>query len=165
MILHKGEVLLRTVEASDAEFILKLRTNIDLNRFLSSVDDSIANQVNWINNYKNREESGEEYYFIIEDNDGNKYGTLRAYDINEKECMWGSYVLLPERPNNFSYMSASLLFDFLFESLKMEKITMEVFKKNACSIHVCMKMGFKKYDENENKFYMFLEKKERAMSY
>lgn len=158
MRLVEDDVVLRTVEIVDAEFILSLRINNKLNKYLSPVEDNIEKQRNWIKQYKCREEAKEEFYFIIEDNDGNKFGTLRAYEIRNNECIWGSYILIPERPKYFSYKSANLLFDYLFYSLNLNTIKMDVYKENTKSIHVCSKMGFKVYDSDDRNFYMSLSK-------
>jgi len=56
---------LRFVEPKDAEFICELRSNPDLNRHLNLSSDDVAQQREWIERYKDRESSGEEYYFAI----------------------------------------------------------------------------------------------------
>ena len=62
--IEKYGLYCRLVQEEDAPFILKLRTNKKLSRYVHSVDDSIENQIEWIRNYKKREEKGEDYYFI-----------------------------------------------------------------------------------------------------
>ena len=58
----------RFVIESDAEFILSLRTNPMLSRFLHSTDNDVEKQKIWIRNYKERERNGTDYYFIYDAN-------------------------------------------------------------------------------------------------
>ena len=58
-------ISVRLVEEDDAEFILKLRTNRKLSRYLHKTDADIEKQIQWIRNYKKRELEGTEYYFLF----------------------------------------------------------------------------------------------------
>ena len=52
MNLQSNTVSLRLIEEDDAEFVVKLRTDEKLNRFISAVEDDINAQKRWIRNYK-----------------------------------------------------------------------------------------------------------------
>ena len=54
----------RLVEEKDAGFILSLRTNPKLSRYIHNTDDSLDKQRQWIRDYKKRELEGKDYYFI-----------------------------------------------------------------------------------------------------
>ena len=64
-----GNTVLRLVVEEDAQFILQLRLDESLNRFLSKVDSNQDEQREWIKRYKCREREKLEYYFIIESRD------------------------------------------------------------------------------------------------
>ena len=68
----------------DAEFILNLRLDEELNQFISKVDDDIKKQKKWLKKYKKREAQEKEYYFIIESKSGKQYGTVRLYDFKDE---------------------------------------------------------------------------------
>ena len=51
----------RLVVESDAEFILSLRTDTFLTRFIHSTENNLEKQIEWIRNYKEREKEGREY--------------------------------------------------------------------------------------------------------
>lgn len=156
--LIKENTVLRLAELSDADFILSLRSNENLNKYLSSVENNLEAQIDWLKNYKMKEAKGEEYYFIIEDKERKAYGTIRLYAIKDNECTWGSFILLPDRPFNFSYISAELSFDFAFNTLGMKSIKLDVNKKNSKAIHIYFKLGFKKLKCDEKNLYMVLTK-------
>jgi len=90
--IEKYGIILRAVEIEDSGFILNLRTDAKLSQFISFTDPHIDAQVKWIQNYKKREELGLEYYYIAEDLNGNKYGTIRIYNFDEKSFEIGSWL-------------------------------------------------------------------------
>ena len=73
----------RLVDEGDAEFIVMLRTDSRLGKYISSTDNDVDKQKNWIKAYKSREIAGLEYYFIFEKPLGNRLGVSRIYNIAE----------------------------------------------------------------------------------
>ena len=74
-------VILTLATVHDAEFILSLRQNTELNRFVSHVSPSLFAQKKWLEEYKSRELTGDEFYFIIRGPDMKPLGTVRIYDF------------------------------------------------------------------------------------
>ncbi|EJP5820607.1 N-acetyltransferase, partial [Cronobacter sakazakii] len=93
--LKSKTIHLRFADASDAEFIYSLRINDSLNQHISKVSGSAETQKEWLQEYKKRELLNEEFYFIIEKNEGNcEVGTVRIYGLtNDKRFCWGSWIL------------------------------------------------------------------------
>lgn len=89
--LKANTTYLRLVEENDAGFICTLRNNDKLNTYISKSTADTKSQAEWIRNYKNRENNGEEYYFIIcKSDDQSPIGTVRLYDFREnpKSFCW-----------------------------------------------------------------------------
>ncbi len=63
--LEKYGLHVRLVREEDAEFILQLRTDPLLSRFLHATKNNLQKQKEWIRDYKLREAKGEDYYFFI----------------------------------------------------------------------------------------------------
>ena len=75
---------LRPVTLEDAPFIVELRMDPLLNRYLHEISPRVEDQVAWIERYFERPE---DYYFIIEDADsGEPHGAIGIYDIEENAC-------------------------------------------------------------------------------
>jgi len=89
ILLRKFNIKPRFVTEEDAEFILSLRLDSRLAKFLSPTQNDIDAQRQWIRSYKERERQNKEYYFIFVSNEI-KYGVNRIYNINEISFEIGS---------------------------------------------------------------------------
>ena len=102
----------RFVIESDAEFILSLRINPKLSRFLHSIDNDIDEQKKWVKRYKEREAIGTDYYFIYDSN-GEYVGVNRIYNMQDDSCTGGSWICNPD-------IDPSKSIDVAFTSSKLE---------------------------------------------
>jgi hypothetical protein len=80
--LERYGLQVRLVNEGDAEFIVALRTDPRLSRYIHETSPSIEAQKEWIGNYKKREAQGLDYYFMFSVN-GLRQGVARIYDITE----------------------------------------------------------------------------------
>lgn len=152
----EGKIInLRLVKEEDADFILKLRTNKELSKFISPTNIGLEEQIEWIKNYKICENKNEEFYFIVENKEKIPCGTVRIYNIDfkMKEGIWGSFILDKIRPNGASNEVIELSLKFAFEELKLEKIYLDVRKENYKAIHIYEKNGFVKMREDKKNYY------------
>ena len=72
---------IRSVLVDDAPFIVGIRNNDKLNKFINPVDKSIKLQRCWIEEQNKR---ANDYYFIIEDKSKVPLGTISLYKIDER---------------------------------------------------------------------------------
>ena len=81
---------LRIASENDADFILELRLNPLLNRFIGETDPSVEVQKQWI---KKTFESEHDFHFIIEDKNSVPAGTIAVYgiDYNKSIAEWGRW--------------------------------------------------------------------------
>ena len=152
----KGNIInLRLVNEKDAQFILSLRTNKELSKFISSTNTNIEEQREWIKSYKFRERENKEFYYIVEDKRGTPYGTVRIYNINYeiKETTWGSFILNKARPEGTSAEVIRLSLDFILNELKLNKVHLEVKKGNSKAIHIYEKNNFTRTGEDSENYY------------
>lgn len=145
---------LRLVEQSDAEFILNLRIDDSLGKFLSKTDIDLGKQKEWIKNYKNREKEKNEYYFIIRRNDtGENIGVVRIYNFIENSFEWGSWIIKKEAPSYSALESALLVYEYAFYDLKFDKSHFEVRKDNIKVSSFHEKFGAKRIKETEQDIF------------
>lgn len=156
--LETENLYLDLVREEDAEFILELRNNPDLNKYISYTDVSLEKQKDWIKKYKEREKEEKEFYFIIRiKNTLLKCGTVRIYNITEENVTWGSFILNRERPDGASYEVIKETLKFIFNLLKINTVLLDVKKENYKAIHIYEKSGFKKFDEDKENFFYILK--------
>lgn len=156
--IERYGIKLRLVEVNDAEFIFELRTDPNLNKFISFTGPQIANQINWLEEYKRREENGLEYYYVAEDNNGNRFGTIRLYNFDERSFELGSWVFKPKSPIGIAVKAHFLGFEIGFEMLKMEYGRLEIRKKNEPVLKYIKDFKPILIKEDDLNFYFILTK-------
>lgn len=127
--LERYGVHVRLVTEDDAEFIVRLRTDPKLARYVHSVDNDVAKQRRWIVEYKQRECKGEDYYFIF-DLDGVSYGVDRIYDISGNDFTTGSWVFSPASPVGLAALAGIITKEIAYEFLGLENDYADIHKSN-----------------------------------
>lgn len=122
--------LLRPVQAEDAAFIVSLRTNPQLSRYISATDSSVESQRKWIEGFLQRANRGLEYYFIVCDLEGTSWGTVRLYDIKNQECTGGSWLMTQGSPLSASFESYLAPMFLAFEILQLNVMHIDVRRDN-----------------------------------
>lgn len=156
--IHKYGITLRLVELEDAEFIYNLRTNKDLNKFISFTSLDFSDQVKWIKDYKNREYAGNEFYYIAQDHIGNKYGTIRLYNLDKKSFELGSWLFQTDSPLGMAVKAHFIGFEIGFEELKAEYCRFEIRKKNKAVLKYMKDFRTTLVNEDDLNFYFTLSK-------
>ena len=130
-ITGDNEVSLVAVEEKDAKFIYDLRIDTDLNKYLSQTSNILEEQINFIKNYKTKEQNKLEYYFLIEYKK-NPVGTVRIYNIDyqKSEFTWGSWIVQRGNPSEVALSSAHMSYYFAFNYLDLNKAILNVRKEN-----------------------------------
>jgi RimJ/RimL family protein N-acetyltransferase len=151
MIFVEGKnINLRLVSVSDASFILSLRVNPSLNKHLSYVEEDLRAQEKWI---ANSLKSKTEHYFVIENKEKKQAGTIRLYNIENKQFCWGSWIVQPEHRKYSSFESAYLLYSYAFSNLGLNSSKFDVRIDNKIVINFHKKFGAKIVDVDEINTY------------
>jgi RimJ/RimL family protein N-acetyltransferase len=147
---------LRLAEPSDAAFIVKLRSDAELGRYLSGGAVSVTDQVAWLEQYAAREAAGSEAYFIIM-HEGAPKGTVRIYDFLETASgpsfNWGSWIIVPPRPKGLAKASALYVYDHAFNALGLRRSHFEVLKENVAVIDFHLRTGATPIAESATKLF------------
>lgn len=114
----------RLVNEFDASFIYRLRTDPKLSRFVHAVNGTVEGQVEWIRQYKQREQKGVDYYFIFI-YEGRPVGVNRIYNITETSFTFGSWMFIDGIPFFCSMAGAVIAREIAFELLDKD-IEMEI---------------------------------------
>ena len=157
--LDKYGLHVRLVREEDAEFILVLRTNPVLSKYLHPVDNDIEKQRQWIRNYKVRELHGEDYYFIFFD--GQKpIGLIRIYDIDydASKATVGSWICQQGLPMEQPILVLTICREILFENINAKEDVFDVRKLNKKVLQFHQMMGAEIKSQDEDNYYLTLSK-------
>lgn len=127
--LKKYGIDVRLVNEDDAAFILSLRADKWLTRYIHPTDNDEERQRQWIREYKKREAEGLEYYFIYSV-DGKPFGLNRIYNIHAGTCTSGSWLCKPGTPMQYSIPTAFINRDIMFDLLGIKEDNFDVRKGN-----------------------------------
>lgn len=150
-------ILLRPVEVSDYEFVHSLRVAPKSTQFLTPVDNDPLQQKVWLEEYKNREAAGLEYYFLIQRQDNQQLvGSLRAYKMDKEKSLGhaGSWILNENKTMTSAIESILLMVDFM-EEIGFRYIVIDARKDNKPALRFIKKISQSFYSEDEtNEYYL-----------
>jgi RimJ/RimL family protein N-acetyltransferase len=149
-----NEIYQRFVRTEDATFIHELRTNSKLSLFLSATNGSVGSQIKWIEDYKNREHKGQEFYFITENNQGEKFGVNRIYNISGSVFEIGSWLFRRDSPSGIAILSDISTREYGFNVLNLDEMVFQVRKENKSVINY-HKHFFANLEHEDNLNYYF----------
>jgi hypothetical protein len=155
--LERYGVQVRLANENDSEFILSLRTNEKLSRFLHSTDNDLQKQISWMKEYKKREREGKDYYFIFS-KDGKPLGLERLYDIEGDHFTHGSLIFSEEAPFGTSILSDIITREIAFNDLGFLHNYFDVRKKNVNVRNYHLKYKPSLIYEDDDNYYYVLEK-------
>jgi RimJ/RimL family protein N-acetyltransferase len=111
---------LRPVTVEDARFIVALRADPVLNRFVHEISPRVEDQVAWLERYFGR---ADDYYFIVENAQSfEPQGTIGLYNVDlEQNCAeWGRWIL---KPGSMAALeSAWLIYEATFSKLSLAEL-------------------------------------------
>lgn len=155
--LNKYGLEVRLVEEEDAQYILNLRSNPKLARFINPTQNNLDSQIQWIKGYKSRENIGKEYYFIYL-KDGIKIGLNRIYNINGKTATSGSWICSPGLSFEIPLITVVIIREIFFELLDLDIDLFDTRKDNLKVIKMHSLLGAHKIYENDLDVFHYLTK-------
>lgn len=158
-VLHRYGLEVRLVNEDDSDFILSLRTNEKLSRFIHSTDTDVRKQYQWMKDYKEREDKGEDYYFLYSVV-GIPFGVNRIYDIGEDSGTGGSWLCKHGTEVEHSIATILVMRDIMFGQLQLQYDKFDVRKGNKKVQKLHLMMGAQKIGETELDYLYTLSKED-----
>lgn len=126
---------LSLVEISDASDIAALRSSPELTKFMVTLEHDVANQEEWIRQYKVRQKLGEDFYFSYRRGaELIGFARLSHIDYSNKTCIFSSWIKNPSVKGGAAHMLLSCL-DIAFESLGLDKVYASIHGNNIKAMH------------------------------
>ena len=161
IFFDKYSLKFRLVTENDAAFILDLRTNPLKSKHISPTDNDVDKQKVWIREYKKREEAGDEFYFVITDEDSIDFATYRIYNKTESTIEVGSFISIPSYKKPLNVVKVDIIMKtFVFEALGFNYLCFEVRKENKAVILYQRKFNPEVVMEDDDNYYFKLKKKD-----
>jgi hypothetical protein len=156
---NKYNLFFRLVEVRDAAFILSLRSDAKLSRYISDTSSELNDQINWIQAYKEREKLNQEFYVLCLSGDRKiKLGLNRVYNIKDASFEIGSWLFKRDASNNAAILGDLFCRSLMFDSLDFEKCVFEVRKDNKSVIRYHKMFSPIFVDEDALNYYYELSK-------
>lgn len=133
----------RLVKIEDAPFIVEMRGNADNSRHLSPIVPDIQAQERWLREYKQREQAGSDYYFVLMSLDNTRIGLFRAYDIGpvNRPFTAGSWILKKNAPPHYGIASFIIGCETLFYSVGRRESVFSVSNANRSVMDFHLRNG------------------------
>lgn len=132
--IEKYGIMARFVDVNDVDFILSLRSDKELTKYIHQTENDRDAQIVWLKGYKERERAGKEYYFIFS-KDGVEYGLERIYSVTEENFTHGSFLFKPDAPIGMSSLCDIITREVGFDILGIPKNLFDVRKGNNNVLH------------------------------
>ena len=136
-------VTLRSVEESDAEFILSVRNDPRISKYLPPLNVTVEQQRQWISKQRADKDS---FYFLMESPMGEALGSISVYDISDGTAETGRFCSFGDPASNIE--SCIILNDFCFDVIGIKTIHIWVYENNKPVISLNQSFG---YEWIENK--------------
>lgn len=116
---------LRPITLSDAKFIVELRSDLTLTKYLHPISLSIKDQEAYLEKYFTREG---DYYFVIEGLQFEGFIAIYNIDKKDKKAEFGRWVL--RRGSQAAVESALLLYKVAFNHFNLDMVYCHTIKDN-----------------------------------
>lgn len=157
--MSKYGLNVRLVSEADSEFILSLRTDKNLAKFIHQTENNLQKQLEWFKNYRIREAEGRDYYFIYF-KDNKPVGLNRIYNVFEYYGTIGSWLCSPDNEIEVSLATHFFLHDIVFEEIGLDFTVFDVRKGNKHVWKLHKQTGAQQIGESEIDYYFVTTKTE-----
>lgn len=128
-VINGRYVDLKSVDVSDAEFTMNIRNEPEFIRYLPQINNTIEQQREWIN--RQREKEGD-YFWVMFDKEGNRFGTLGVYDVNTSQPKGRSLAAKGNALQNIE--AVYLIYKYVLEELNAKAIYGWTYETNLRAI-------------------------------
>lgn len=154
-------LVLRNATATDAAFILSLRTDRRKSKYLSYTSPEIEKQIQWLKNYADRSDQA---YFIIEEKSGGEIGVVRLYDEHGDSFCWGSWIIKNNAPQSAAIESALIIYAYAISHLGFNQAHFDIRKDNKKVWKFHERFGARRIGETADDYLYQIDLKEITAS-
>lgn len=154
-VLIGKNIQMRSATTDDAQFILDLRLDPELKKFINETSSELQKQKEWIDDQ--RKKNGD-YYFMIMNNKEELLGTAAAYDIINKNFNVGRWIVKRSAPKTIAVESLVMVYNFGFNILKLSTADFQVRTENIKGLNFHLSYGCEIYKISGNLVHLKFKK-------
>lgn len=154
-LLEGKAVNIRSAEIDDAEFILTLRLDPNLNKHIGRTSPSVEDQKEWI---RQQQRKSDDFYLILESTNGERIGTGGIYDITDSNFSIGRWIIQKNTAPKIALESIMMVYHFCFFELGLEIANFDVRQENKSVINYHLSYGAEIYKSSESDVYFQFKK-------
>jgi RimJ/RimL family protein N-acetyltransferase len=109
---------LRPAATADSAFILSLRTDAELSRYINPTSVKLDDQQTWMRRYFAR--PGDYYWVIERSSTARPEGAIAIYDVDQGQAEWGRWIL--RKGSLAAVESALLVYRAGFDVLRLQRM-------------------------------------------
>ncbi len=148
---------LKEVSVKDLDYILKLRTDKSLSKYLNHTPKNKNKQIEWLNKYFVRRQKNEEFYLIFQINKKKIYknlGFARIIKLNDSTFHFGGWILQKNTKPWIALECCLSIYEYAFIYLNYKKCLLWINLKNLNVIKYHKSLGAKYVNKDENEIYL-----------
>ena len=153
---------LKEVSKKDVNFILKLRTDKFLSKYLNYTPNNKKKQLQWLEKYFNRRKIKKEFYFIFQIKKKNykNLGFARIIKLKKKVFHFGGWFLKKNTKPLIALECCLSIYEYAFNYLNYNKCLLWINLKNLEVIKYHKSLGAKYVKKDKKEIFLRFDKKD-----
>ena len=148
---------LKEVSVKDVDYILKLRTDKSLSKYLNHTPKNKNKQIVWLNEYFVRRQKNEEFYFIFQIKKKKIYknlGFARIIKLKDNTFHFGGWILQKNTKPWIALECCLSIYEYAFNYLNYKKCLLWINLKNLDVIKYHKTLGAKYVRKDKKEVYL-----------
>ena len=153
---------LKEVDVNDVNYILKLRTDKYLSKYLNHTPNNKKKQLEWLNEYFKRRKKKDEFYFIFQIKKDSFYKSLgfaRIIKIDNRTFHYGGWILQKNTQPWIALECCLSIYEYSFNYLNYKKCLLWINLKNLDVIKYHKSLGAKYVKKDKKEIYLSFNQK------
>ena len=153
------KIYLKEVTIKDVNYILKLRTNKNLSKYLNPTSNNKKDQIAWLKKYFLRRKVGKEFYYIFQLSNKKKLGIGRIIHLKKNLFHFGGWILEKNAKPGIALECCLSIYEYAFNYLKYKKCLNWINIENRKVINYHKILGSVFFKKTKNEIFLEFSKK------
>ncbi len=151
-------VIMKEVTLRDTSYILKLRTNKILSKYINPTSSNKNTQILWMKKYFIRRKKKKEFYFIFQKKKFKNFGIGRIIHLKKDIFHFGGWVLNTKSSPSLALESCLSIYEYAFNNLKYKKTILWINLHNKKVINFHKNLGAKPFKKTKTELFLNFNK-------